>query len=1220
MITDFEELKEEVRSSLPLYLNDIKVEPNANGFFSCLNPEHDDSSPSMHLTPDKQHVKCFGCNATYDTVDLAAIKEGISTDGEEFVDALKSAADTLCINYSLKAPSAEEVRNAIFYSAYELVAHSVSNPDISKSSYTKATLQHIEDRGWDLKTLSEMGIGCIDESFIKDIPGLVPKDSQDPSTWLQRHDFKRTPGNQIFSKERLVFTLFNERGKPCGFTSRLTSDANQPKYNNTSSSIVPIFDKAAQLYHYHTAKKAIRQRALEELYIFEGQPDVVTAHHVGLINCIALGTSSLTDDQLHLIKKSGATKIILCLDGDEAGKKGVLKILTEKLKEFVGLRVYVKELPDGADPDDFIRTKGREEFHKLSSILAIDWILSHYKGKKDPEELAEFMVPMIASFSSAIEREGLCKKVALATDLSTTTILDDVNTIVHKKENDLKSQIMEIGDDLIHSLKKNPDRAGQILDKARERVVSIESEHETDHLGGDFFAESVLRFREISEAYNEEFPGFNLPMMPGYQQAFDNDWSTGKALYIGGDENCLTVETPVKVPNGWRPIGELSKDDLVMAVDGSWSKVTEIHRPGRRKLYKLNFNDGTSVISDADHRWGVMPPSSNTVHVKTTIEILLSSTKWRIPYAAPYRNDKVTSHKISSYMLGLLLGDGYLNQTPKLSFSKKDSKELLGYIGQDLKSLSITPKTLKSNPYMHVLSQNGTSKKSKHHCPNDLKNELKRLGLYKTTSHNKFIPIEYLDDGSVESRLSLLQGLLDSDGTIGVPEKKTHKPKVEFYTVSETLKNNVLELVRSLGGRATESKTLSRSRDKEGNIYTTGNSYIVRITLPPEMCPFRLKRKASIWKAHPKGMTSRYISGIDVLDSKAEVACISIDHPSKLFVIKDYIVTHNTGKTSFSCFKMINLVIPEAENNLRGIYMTIDDSVQELYNKFICILAKYYTRGYRDYHNGFDLEINHIVRPKYWRKVLREIDPQLEKDMLYAYKVGYDHLLQLARQEKLIMIGVPNSRNLPDFRKSISRLRKNYPDDNIWAYLDNVHKLPLSNGDARLGFKEASNDIKNMSVEYGCAVGGTLEYNTSRENRGKDGRPTNNSLAESRAFRYDASALTHMYNNLHVKGSESIFHHTIEHPWYHTPLKAPVVEAIIGKNKISSNKMPHFFKMYPGSSWFEYQNREEAIADADEKLNALKEKEARSAGANSLPDVPGFDNTNFGKREAIVIA
>jgi DNA primase len=137
MIKDFSELCDTTKGSLREYLEVIGVKPNHQGFFSCLNPSHDDGSPSMHVTPDGQRVFCFGCHAMYDTIDLAAIKHGFNTDGEDFVHALKAAADDLDIAYDLKPPTAEEIRNAIFYSAYATVAFAVASATTEKEAYTK---------------------------------------------------------------------------------------------------------------------------------------------------------------------------------------------------------------------------------------------------------------------------------------------------------------------------------------------------------------------------------------------------------------------------------------------------------------------------------------------------------------------------------------------------------------------------------------------------------------------------------------------------------------------------------------------------------------------------------------------------------------------------------------------------------------------------------------------------------------------------------------------------------------------------------------------------------------------------------------------------------------------------------------------------------------------------------------------------------------------------
>jgi hypothetical protein len=130
-----------------------------------------------------------------------------------------------------------------------------------------------------------------------------------------------------------------------------------------------------------------------------------------------------------------------------------------------------------------------------------------------------------------------------------------------------------------------------------------------------------------------------------------------------------------------------------------------------------------------------------------------------------------------------------------------------------------------------------------------------------------------------------------------------------------------------------------------------------------------------------------------------------------------------------------------------------------------------------------------------------------------------------------------------------------------------------------------------MAVELGMSVGGTLEYNSDTTKRGKQGRPTNASLAESRSFRYDANALLHMYNNLHVVGRDSPWYHEVSHPW--SPgikKKWPVVEMIIGKNKISDNKESHYFDFHCGSSYFDYVDPAVAIGRAVKNESLLEGK------------------------------
>jgi hypothetical protein len=359
------------------------------------------------------------------------------------------------------------------------------------------------------------------------------------------------------------------------------------------------------------------------------------------------------------------------------------------------------------------------------------------------------------------------------------------------------------------------------------------------------------------------------------------------------------VDNMLYTPTGRKRIGDIQIGDQVIGSNGQPINVIGVYPQGIKKLCKITFSDGHSIKVCEEHLWDVKLNGGTKGYITLSVKDLLDTTKtikyngtgrnikkeytistyykdkqnrnkWSIPIVKPISFDLSNILPINSYLLGLLLGDGGLSQK-SIRFSTVDI-ELINSIEHILEDDLLIKKVKNSNCDYAIITKVGSR--------NSLTKRLKELGLKGKRSEDKFIPQEYMY-AMGSSRLSLLQGLMDTDGSYS-------NHGAEFYSSSKTLAYQVIELVQSLGG-------IAKIRCKKT---THLDSYIVRVLLPEYLNPFILKRKREIYK--PSKVFSRYITNIEYIDD-AEAICISVDAPDNLYVTEHALVTHNTTTSESLC-------------------------------------------------------------------------------------------------------------------------------------------------------------------------------------------------------------------------------------------------------------------------------------------------------------------------------
>lgn len=359
----------------------------------------------------------------------------------------------------------------------------------------------------------------------------------------------------------------------------------------------------------------------------------------------------------------------------------------------------------------------------------------------------------------------------------------------------------------------------------------------------------------------------------------------------------LALDTPIPTPHGWTTMGELRDGDEVFDESGKPCRVTHAHAVMHgRPCYEIEFSDGTKVVADEEHLWSTWdkaarknvrrnPYGAHGAKVRTTrqiIDTLTAGTKdennHSIPCAGAVQYPEARL-RLDPYMLGAWLGDG-------------DSRCAALTCGdEELPHFSAAvEKLIGAKPHMTQDPRTGAWRVAitgGRGCEHGFQKGLRELNLLA----NKHIPRAYLQ-GSVAQRLALMQGLMDTDGSIF-----EHAGNCEFTSVNKRLADDVLELALSLGIKATLITGTAKLNGRD-----CGAKYRVRFTTAMQV--FRLPRKAEKnLRARKFRVDHRFIVAVRPVES-VPVRCITVDSPNALYLCsRAFIATHNTQLAKVSLIK-----------------------------------------------------------------------------------------------------------------------------------------------------------------------------------------------------------------------------------------------------------------------------------------------------------------------------
>lgn len=329
------------------YVNLKKVGKNFQG----LCPFHQERKPSFMVSPDRQIFHCFGCQKGGNVFNFIMQYEKLS-----FPEAVRSLAQKVGIVISTFEPTDEERRERDeLYRINKLAAEYYHRLLLN----TPEALDYLRGRQISIQTIDKFSLGYASGSwngFIQHLEqtGASLKLAQKGGLIGTR---QAEIGHYDYFRNRIIFPIFDIQDRVIGFGGRALGDS-LPKYLNSPET--PVYNKSRSLYGLHLAKNSIRSKNC--VIVVEGYTDVLITHQEGITNVVASLGTSLTSGQIHLLKRY-TEEALLAYDADAPGATASLRGFDLLLEQ--GLKAKVVSLPTGSDPDDLIRTKGKDAFLAL---------------------------------------------------------------------------------------------------------------------------------------------------------------------------------------------------------------------------------------------------------------------------------------------------------------------------------------------------------------------------------------------------------------------------------------------------------------------------------------------------------------------------------------------------------------------------------------------------------------------------------------------------------------------------------------------------------------------------------------------------------------------------------------------------------------------------------------------------------------------------------------
>ncbi len=353
-----EEIKyrNDIENAISQYVNLKRRGKNLVG----LCPFHSEKTPSFTVYPENGSFYCFGCGVGGDVITFTGLIENL-----DYIESVKLLAEKSGVTLPQDGydDSMQRLKNRV-YDINRETAKFFHNYLMSDGG--KWAREYLVGRGLTLKTIKQFGLGAAPDSWDSLINHLKEK-GYTINEMITANVIGKSQRGSYYDRfrKRVMFPIINIRGNVVGFSGRAMpgDDKAGGKYVNTSDT--PVYKKSENLFGINYAKNHCQ----EQIILVEGNMDVISLHQAGFCNAVAPLGTAFTPEQVNLIARY-TKEIVLMLDADAAGQKAIRR--ASQLLQNTGLNVRVVVIPDGKDPDEFIKNNGADRFRALLSGAVSD--------------------------------------------------------------------------------------------------------------------------------------------------------------------------------------------------------------------------------------------------------------------------------------------------------------------------------------------------------------------------------------------------------------------------------------------------------------------------------------------------------------------------------------------------------------------------------------------------------------------------------------------------------------------------------------------------------------------------------------------------------------------------------------------------------------------------------------------------------------------------------
>jgi DNA primase len=520
------------------YIREHGREPTPGGFINCLNPNHPDRHPSMHIISTGEHTNtagyCFSCHSHFSILNATHALENKPITGVGFYE---ETLPYLCKKYGIEyEPIQIDNKTRDMYQKRSGVRDAVNV--IHGMAYVgtelnreHAGVKHILDRGITEDSIKQFKIGVV--TSFKDYIDAMTSLGYDNRDWLASADLAN---KGIFTPNGVIIPIYDDKRRPVGFVTRTTRlDPNSKgdgKYINSINS--DIYCKSEILFNFNNYDPA----ASPNLWIVEGYLDAVYLTQCGMPNVVALGSTAFTEQHVDLLSRHNVKNVILCLDGDEGGRNGT-KLALEKITAYQFLKsLRVIDLPEGEDPDTFVRKNGKAALEAMANpevaLSAFAWTLKHTTFQDDPIAVVEAAIPAIAAEESTIVRAKMIRDLANITGLSRDDIRKDVELKVNAESDKFIEELTGINKFVQTALSKRKIRETKpILQEALVKIKNIETKFESKIDNRNTYGDKLNNLWSKIEHGNYKY-GLYSTKFTKFEQMFDGIPFTTCLTLVGG--------------------------------------------------------------------------------------------------------------------------------------------------------------------------------------------------------------------------------------------------------------------------------------------------------------------------------------------------------------------------------------------------------------------------------------------------------------------------------------------------------------------------------------------------------------------------------------------------------------------------------------------------------------------------------------------------------------